>query len=108
MFKNGLKHGEGSWSNPIGDKYEGAYESNTKCGEGTFKYSNGNIYKGSFLNDLRHGVGEMIWSDGERYYGNWKYGEPDNKAKVYSRTNPINKIKLRRCNTELNEKHSDS
>ena len=74
MIKNGIRHGEGVWSNSVGDRYEGMYESNRKCGNGVLKYSNGNVYKGNFVNDLRHGYGEMIWTNGERYSGNWKFG----------------------------------
>jgi hypothetical protein len=52
-----------------GGRYEGEYRDGEKHGRGTFIWANGNRYEGEFRDDKFHGHGTSIWADGDRYEG---------------------------------------
>ena len=83
IFKNGLRHGKGIWTNPAGNKFEGMYENNRKNGNGIFEWCSGNVYRGDYFDDLRHGLGEMYWGNGSWYRGYWKYGHQEGEGEMY-------------------------
>ena len=37
-YKNGLKHGHGTWTHPDGDKYRGKFKSGLKRGNGVYTF----------------------------------------------------------------------
>ena len=44
-------------------------------GEGMFTWPNGNKYDGGYKNDQRHGQGSFLWADGRTYIGEWENSE---------------------------------
>lgn len=68
-FKNGLRHGNGSWRAGVGNRkttYEGEYKFDMKNGYGEFHWVTGGVYKGYYVDDERHGKGKMRWNDFEK------------------------------------------
>jgi len=49
-LKNGVPHGEGTWSNSLGEKYEGDWENGKWHGSGIYTYPNGTVEKSMWLN----------------------------------------------------------
>ena len=43
-FKDGIKHGKGTFTLANGDKYEGGWKDNVMHGKGTYTYANGDKY----------------------------------------------------------------
>ena len=50
-FKNGVRHGEGTFFFSNGAVYNGIYDGNRKQGHGTYVYENGAKYRGDFILD---------------------------------------------------------
>jgi len=65
------------WEN--GTKYMGEWKDGKKHGQGTFTYGKGkwegDKYEGEFKVGYRNGQGTYTWSDGEKYVGEWKDGK---------------------------------
>lgn len=77
-WKNGLKHGHGTYiygsqSNLSGEKYVGAWAHGLKEGQGVYTDKLG-VYQGEFKNDLRNGQGTYTWKKGDKYVGEWRDG----------------------------------
>ena len=68
-FENGLRNGEGTYTFANGNEYVGEFKNGVRNGEGVFTFANGNVYSGQFENDLRHGLGEYRFNNGDRYVG---------------------------------------
>ena len=47
-YKDGLYHGQGTWTHPDGDKYEGEFKDGLSHGQGTYTYADGKKYVGEF------------------------------------------------------------
>lgn len=73
-FKNGLRHGSGTYVYTDGNKFVGTYENGEKY-YGTFYYKSGSTYTGYFKNDKRNGYGKAVSADGTVKEGEWKDGE---------------------------------
>lgn len=60
-----------------GDKssYEGDFKDGKRHGEGTFTFNDESKYVGKWINDLKHGEGTYTWSDGTKLVGTWENGE---------------------------------
>ena len=54
------------------DVYKGEWKNGKRHGEGTFLYKDGSQYKGDWSLDIKSGAGEQIYPDGTKYKGNWK------------------------------------
>ena len=50
-FKNGKKHGQGTYTFTSGEKYVGEFKDGTWEGQGTFTFSDGRKGVGEFRND---------------------------------------------------------
>ena len=68
-FKNGKKHGQGTFISPNGNKYVGEYKDGEKDGKGTFTWSDGRKYVGAFKDGTQNGQGTFTWSNGNVYVG---------------------------------------
>ena len=71
-FKDGLRHGKGTFIFPDGRKYVGEWKDNMLHGQGTFTYPDGGKYVGEFKDDMFHGQGTFTYSNGEKYVGEFK------------------------------------
>ena len=45
-YKDGLKHGQGTYTWNDGEKYEGEYKDGKKNGQGTYTWNDGGKYEG--------------------------------------------------------------
>ena len=100
--RRGLAHGYGKASGT--DTYEGEFRRGYPDGQGTYTWSNGNIFKGTFSKGKKEGEGKLIynpevhpdsvrtgfWED-DTYYGSYK-----DPYKVLEKTNPVNRIIVRK------------
>lgn len=68
-YKDGLRHGKGTYTYNNGEKYVGDWEYGAKTGRGVFTTADGSRYVGEFLKDDFHGNGEMYFPDGNSYKG---------------------------------------
>ena len=64
-FKDGSKHGQGTYWWADGKKYVGESKNNKWDGHGTFYYADGRKYVGEFVNNNYHGKGTEYTADGQ-------------------------------------------
>ncbi|TAF63927.1 MAG: hypothetical protein EAZ55_12530 [Cytophagales bacterium] len=79
QWKNGLRHGQGTytWSmsgDYAGDVYVGQFANDKRNGFGTYTYADGTLYTGQWVNGEEHGQGTMTWPSGSTYTGNFDEG----------------------------------
>ena len=78
-WKDGKKHGQGTFTYGKGkwegDKYEGEFKVGYRNGQGTYTWSDGDKYVGEFKDDKPNGQGTYTWSDGRKYEGEFKEGK---------------------------------
>ena len=79
-FKDGKRHGQGTYTWNNGDKYTGEWKDGKLNGYGTFTWKETRVgymykYEGYFVNDQRHGKGTAYFVGGDTYSGNWKNGD---------------------------------
>ena len=72
-WKDGKRHGIGTYISPTGTRYEGEWENDGASGHGVCHYADGMKYDGQFENGERHGKGVLISPEGDRYEGQFKY-----------------------------------
>ena len=88
-YKNGLKHGHGTWTHPDGDSYKGKFKSGVKRGNGTYTFENGEKYSGYFKRDKQHGLGKYTYDNGEIFKGEFKNNIRDGKGYIIFRRDTI-------------------
>jgi hypothetical protein len=71
-WKEGKKHGKGTYSFASGSKYEGEWEEDKKHGKGTYSYASRDKYEGEWKEGKKHGKGTYIYAPLDRYEGVWK------------------------------------
>ncbi len=71
-WRNGLKHGLGTYYWSFGQKYVGQWKSDKADGYGRLTTANGDIYVGSVREFLRSGFGINISASGDRTEGLWE------------------------------------
>lgn len=88
-FKDGLRHGKGTFISANGEKYVGDWEYGNMTGNGTLTGANGFKYVGEFVENKIHGNGELHVG-GDVYKGWFNQGEMSgigtfyyNKEKIY-------------------------
>ena len=74
-WKDGERHGQGTYDDNAGSVYIGEWKYDERSGEGIQIYPDGSKYEGQWENDKRNGQGILILPDGQKYEGAWK----DNK-----------------------------
>lgn len=62
--KNGVPHGQGTWSHPSGRHYEGQFTDGNVTGYGTLIFPSGERYVGNLERGVAHGQGTMYHPDG--------------------------------------------
>ena len=58
-FRNGLQHGQGTYTLPNGFEYSGEWVDGEMRGQGTARYPNGSIYVGAFAKGKPEGFGKI-------------------------------------------------
>ena len=76
-YKDGLMHGQGTYTFANGEKYVGEYKDNKRNGQGIWTDTNGNKYVGEFKDGKRNGKGTLTRADGAIFpCGLCKDGKP--------------------------------
>jgi len=81
-FDNGLRHGSGKYIYKNGDVYEGEFTKDKYNGYGVYSWKNGNRYEGEYKNGKKHGKGIFYYNNGDKYDGNWKAGKREGTGKL--------------------------
>lgn len=55
------------------NRYRGAWKEGKRHGEGTFEYADGSRYRGSWECGLKHGKGTYLYADGRSYFGQFDH-----------------------------------
>ena len=84
-FKNGERHGEGTYTFGDGSEYNGRWKNNKKDGYGALEYDDGSAYYGYFKNGNRNGAGQLNYANGDVYIGRFKEGKLDNLGVMYKK-----------------------
>jgi hypothetical protein len=74
-WKNGKRHGQGTYNWTSGDKYVGEFKDGKRNGQGTYTYPDGRKYVGKWKEGKKHGQGTFTQRDGGKYEGMWKDGK---------------------------------
>ncbi len=74
-WKDDKKQGQGVFTWQNGSEYRGAFKNNKRDGHGTLKYSDGGVYTGEWKDDKRHGQGTYTWTNGQKYEGAFTYNK---------------------------------
>jgi serine/threonine protein kinase len=72
--KNGIPHGQGKWTHPVGLSYTGQFSDGSVTGYGTMHMPSGDVYVGNVLKGKPHGQGKLTKADGTVQEGNWVNG----------------------------------
>ena len=79
-WKNGKKHGKGTWKLSDGSGYEGGWKHGKRHGKGVMTYANGDIYDGQWKNGARDGKGTLKYHNGDVYKGKFSKGKMHGKG----------------------------
>lgn len=84
-FVDGKLHGEGSWTCPDGDLYEGPFDKgDMKEGTWTVKYKDGSKYAGEVSDGVPNGTGVMRYANGDVFSGQYVDGLRSGKGTLVS------------------------
>ena len=75
-FDQGNFHGKGSFQYVNGDHYDGEWINNQRQGNGVYHFSSGSQYSGEWRKDKQEGQGTLSEKNGDQYHGNWLKGMP--------------------------------
>ena len=87
-FKVGYRNGQGTYTWSDGDKYVGEFKDDKPNGEGTYTWPDGKKHEGEFKEGIKHGQGTFTLSNGSRYVGEWRRDKPWN-VKFYDKNGNI-------------------
>ena len=73
-WKDGERHGQGTYDDNAGSVYIGEWKYDQKNGQGEEEYADGSKHIGNFINDKIEGDGTFIFSNRDRCKGYWKDG----------------------------------
>ena len=69
----------------------GEFKDGEKHGQGTYTWSDGREYVGEYKNGERNGQGTSTSPDGQKYVGEWKDGKPWNGTQYDKEGNILGK-----------------
>lgn len=87
QFKEGRKHGIGTYKWANGSMYEGEWSSGCFNGYGIYTFNESKKYMGQFKNNMIHGYGEFYWET-HLYIGNYIEEKKDGFG-IYYWFNPL-------------------
>lgn len=84
-FHQGDRHGQGRYSPPGGDTYQGQWQRDQRHGHGRLDFGpaspwHGDRYEGQWQANQFHGQGRYRWVHGDVYEGPWKEGQQTGPA----------------------------
>jgi hypothetical protein len=80
-WRDGARHGRGTFVGPLGTRYEGQWKDGEKHGRGTITYLNGIQYSGEWQKGKRHGYGVEGRPGSKGKEGYWMHDEYVGKEK---------------------------
>lgn len=84
-WKNGLLHGQGTYTFATGERHSGQFVAGSLNGIGTLVSAHGDKYVGEIKNSRPHGRGTNTFVEGDKYIGEHKDGKPDGLGIYLSR-----------------------
>ena len=85
-FLNGLRHGQGRWTNVVdGFNYEGGWSDGLLSGQGTATWADGARYVGEWREGRQNGQGTWTHPNGDRLDGEWLNGGFSNVRGTWTR-----------------------
>ena len=72
--------GQGTFTYPNGEKYEGDWKNGKYNGQGTYTWSDGEKYEWEFKDGNPNGQGTMTLTDGTKGIGEFREGQPWNMS----------------------------
>jgi hypothetical protein len=69
--RDGIPHGQGTYTFANGDVYVGEYRDNQPNGQGTYTFANGSVYVGEYRDNQRNGQGTFTFANGTVQEGTW-------------------------------------
>ena len=80
QFKDGKRHGYGSYQFASGDRYEGEYKDGRRDGYGSYQFKKGDRYVGYFHKGKYHRWGAYFFANGDKYFGQYENGSRNGKG----------------------------
>ena len=74
-WKDDKAHGQGTYTYASGDKYAGEWKDSERTGQGTYTHASGDKYAGEWKDSKKHGQGTYTYASGDKYAGEWKDSE---------------------------------
>ena len=88
-FKNGKKHGQGTYTYINGNKYVGEFKDDKWHGQGILTYANGDKYVGGFRKRKAYGQGTFTFASGKKWIGEWDNNKLNGYAFQYNKDGSI-------------------
>ena len=79
------RHGEGSMSDEVGNKFHGQWANDKRSGQGKYTFACGDIYEGEWLDGMYHGHGKYSSVDSDEYEGQWTKDRMSGHGKFFYR-----------------------
>ena len=80
VLVDGVRQGQGRYTFPEGQFYQGEFDQGHFHGKGRFQYGNGDYYDGEWINNKRQGKGIYHFNAGSEYKGYWKNGQQEGQG----------------------------
>ncbi|MDP7536458.1 MAG: hypothetical protein QF470_01320 [Methylococcales bacterium] len=80
VLVDGVRQGQGRYTFPEGQFYQGEFDQGNFHGKGRFQYGNGDYYDGEWINNQRQGNGIYHFNSGSEYKGLWKNGQQEGQG----------------------------
>ena len=79
------RHGEGSMSDEVGNKFHGQWANDKRSGQGKYTFACGDTYEGEWLDGMYHGHGKYSSKDSDEYEGQWSKDRMSGHGKFFYR-----------------------
>jgi len=79
------RHGEGSMSDEVGNKFHGQWANDKRSGQGKYTFACGDTYEGEWLDGMYHGHGKYSSKDSDEYEGQWTKDRMSGHGKFFYR-----------------------
>ena len=75
-FKDGQRHGYGTFNASTHEHYSGEWQAGLRHGQGTQVWTDGKKFIGEFKQDRKNGQGTIFYPNGDRETGRWENDKP--------------------------------
>ena len=71
-YRDGVFHGQGTYTYANGEKYVGEFRDGEAHGQGTYTWADGDMYVGELRDGKHNGQGTYTFVSGAKYVGEWR------------------------------------